>query len=158
MKSTLPILISIVALTGTVKAQSISPQLWTTAGTANSTSGYMLSYSIGEPLIETYANSDFVITQGFQQTDTILITNTMKMMSNTSRVYPNPFKDIINVETHDNAILSVINVTGETLLRTESLHKGMNQVSLSTLASGLYTIRITESNGSSQSIRIEKLK
>jgi hypothetical protein len=158
MKTKLLGLICTIAFNIDVAAQSVSPQLWTTAGTANATAGFLLSYSVGEPMVETYPSTDFIITQGFQQADTLIITNTMRTERIYSKVYPNPFKDMINVEIHDNATVSIVNATGETLVRTELAHKGVNQIPLSGLASGLYTLRLTEINGSSQSIRIEKLK
>jgi hypothetical protein len=68
--------------------------------------------------------------------------------------YPVPVKDLLNLDiklvSSVNALTEIYNFTGQKVIsKTLNLLKGENLVNLdlSSLASGLYNIRITSSNG-----------
>lgn len=66
MKITL--IISIFGLFGSsVFAQSLAPWVVSTAGGSGDGTDFKLSWTLGEPAIETFSNSQFILTEGFQQ-------------------------------------------------------------------------------------------
>jgi hypothetical protein len=71
-------------------------------------------------------------------------------------VYPNPAKDKINIEAYfsDQALsASIYDLDGRTVLAT-ALVNGTNTISLSSITTGVYVLKITDGNGLS---RISKL-
>lgn len=57
-----------------------------------------ISFTIGEPIIETLGNEDHDLTQGFQQASRELTTDYNEMDYIWINVYPNPTTDFINIE------------------------------------------------------------
>jgi Leucine-rich repeat (LRR) protein len=68
-------------------------------------------------------------------------------------VYPNPAKDILNVETNGSATFSLINQSGKILLTTNINGKGI--INISGIAAGLYYLKIN-SNGNVQKVIIAR--
>ena len=67
-------------------------------------------------------------------------------------VYPNPAKDKLNIEAYftDQALNAVIyDMTGRPVAET-SLNNGINTVNLSGMSTGVYVLKITDSNGTSR--------
>ena len=59
--------------------------------------------------------------------------------ANSFRVYPNPAKDILHVETNGSATFSLINQSGKILLTTNINGKGV--INISGITSGLYYLK-----------------
>jgi hypothetical protein len=157
MKKLFVVLTCLAGSVSLIKAQTIFPALLSTAGTANATAGFMLSYSIGEPITETYSGADFILTQGFQQADTIIVTKVNSLISATSSVYPNPFKESIAIQLSFEGAATIMNATGQIIMMIDHLEKGVNHINTYQLANGLYTIYISDQSGRFESVRIEKL-
>ncbi|MDR1793491.1 MAG: T9SS type A sorting domain-containing protein [Bacteroidales bacterium] len=68
-------------------------------------------------------------------------------------VYPNPANDILTIELAENANVSVFNVTGQQVL-TNALSAGTNRLDVSTLAEGLYFMKIQ----SGSAIKTQKIQ
>jgi len=70
------------------------------------------------------------------------------------QVYPNPFLDVLNIESHEQAVISVRNLNGQ-LIHNLSIEAGNFQIDASEWASGLYLIEIN-SSGASKSFKYIK--
>jgi len=57
-----------------------------------------ISFTIGEPIIETLGNEDHDLTQGFQQASRDITTDYNEMEFTSINVFPNPTTDYINIE------------------------------------------------------------
>jgi len=71
---------------------------------------------------------------------------------NDINIYPNPTNDKLNVEIQEKATLEIINTQGQ-IVYTKSLTEKQNNLDLSNLVSGVYTLRIKTDRG----IAIRKL-
>ncbi len=64
----------------------------------------------------------------------------------TIQMFPNPATDLINITVDDSGVIEVINING-TVVLTQSVQKGNNQVGLEQLAVGVYIVKYhTESS------------
>ncbi len=73
-------------------------------------------------------------------------------VENTTKVYPNPVQDILNVElsSTEDALISIFNLNGQ-LLREMTTNEPITKVNFSELEAGIYIVRIT--NSRSQSVQ-----
>jgi len=74
------------------------------------------------------------------------------ILNESIKVYPNPSSDIINIDIEEEATLEIINTKGQ-IVDTKSLTEKVNNLDLSNLVSGVYTLRIKTDRG----IAIRKL-
>ena len=57
-----------------------------------------ISFTIGEPIIETLGNEDHILTQGFQQSSRDITTGNNELEYLSINIYPNPTTDYVTVE------------------------------------------------------------
>lgn len=82
-----------------VQAQTLSPELIASAGAHAVNTSTQLSWSLGEPLIETVSGSALQLTQGFHQTYFTTTALDDPAPGFLLRVYPNPTAGQLNIET-----------------------------------------------------------
>jgi hypothetical protein len=71
-------------------------------------------------------------------------------------IWPNPVSNAFNIlAKENNANVHVVNVAGH-VVKTIRLKSGVNQVDVSNLAKGIYTVRYTIENGTSKMLRMIK--
>ena len=140
----------------------IERQVLATGGNTFYGQDMQLDFTIGQIDFETLAQNNFILTQGFQQPN-IIITNTSvdeKQIKNIS-VYPNPFNDVITLETsetHNNLIFELINLKGQKILKGELLaNEKTTTINSSDLNSGVYFLNIIDKNNISKQYKIVKL-
>lgn len=92
-------------------AQSIDIEVISASGNDGSSSAHQLSWTIGEPIIETHTGSTNVITQGFHQTN-LLVTDITEVtpLSLALLIYPNPVVNQLNlsIENPENIPLNYV--------------------------------------------------
>ena len=90
------LLILLIALCATfLQAQEVV----TTAGSYGETSSGSLSWTVGEPVIETITDGTNTLTQGFQQSKlTVTAINDLKFPGIELSVYPNPTNSFLFIE------------------------------------------------------------
>ena len=121
-----------------------------------------VSYSVGQIFYETQTSATGKITPGVQQPYEIftLATNENVVQSNIS-VYPNPVKDFLTVDFNseklDNSSYQLFDVTGK-VINQGNLKSVKSQISASSLTSGIYLLRITNSGKVVKSFKIIKNK
>jgi Secretion system C-terminal sorting domain len=73
-------------------------------------------------------------------------------ISSTFKIYPNPAKNIVNIDFQDveNATVAVSDINGRVLF-TQKLNSASNNVNIENLASGIYLFKVSSSIGSATS-------
>jgi hypothetical protein len=149
------------------QAQSLSPQVIASAGDYYDNGTISLSWTLGEPAVETYTSANLILTQGFQQPEllTVGIKNTKKenLFAN---LYPNPtFKTIkLDLKYSNSSTLNVqlMNTLGQ-IIKTENFDVVKNQLNnyqldLDGLSAGMYQIRLTDNGKLVETYKIQKLE
>lgn len=139
-------------ISGLGKSQIIAPEVISPGGDFFTATTFTNSYTVGEiSIIETYTGSNFILTQGFQQPDSIFLTsNPISFASNlVFQLYPNPAGEQVNlfVKTDYSGefeIQMLDILSQQMILRKIVCIKGVNTFSfdISSLANGIYFMNI----------------
>jgi len=129
---------------GWVQAQSLSPEVIASAGNHFSGTHAQMSWTLGEAVIETYSAQ---LTQGFHQTNLIIVGVDDPVADFPVRVYPNPTSGWVSIEAQPSApafSVELSNAQGRILLsRTATGPQGLpHTLDLSGYAPGLYLLRL----------------
>ncbi len=119
-----------------VSGQQLSPEVISSAGDYFVGSNVTLSWTIGEAVIETFTDTNCILTQGFQQPFIPPIAGIKKLEDKNLKikVFPNPASDFLNVRfiaTEEiDLIIELIDLNGKVLLNekvvTDQLIKQIN--------------------------------
>jgi len=136
-------------------------------GNYSSNANMSLSYTIGEPVIETKSASSLVLTQGFQQSKTDTIVGIVEQgTAMRIKAYPNPTPDVvvleINTDEQRDFRLDVYDVQGEKQAipnKELSVNGSMKkELDFGDLAAGNYFIRLRSGEGQTvQTIKVQKI-
>lgn len=113
--------------------------------------GISLSWTLGEPVSETYSSGDNFLTQGFHQGQFILVYIGEKEEPATEvTVYPNPFANVLNIrfkegQPTDQTLYQIFDLNGKSVL-TGRLNNPENQISLGRLANAQYLLVIIDTS------------
>lgn len=162
------IFLGIFLLTGSLlNAQVISHKVITNGGSFVSNGGYHLASTIGEVSVNSYHNSGYFITQGFQQPSMLYEADPSSPDDGTIvSVYPNPVEnDLIfelNVDGITEFIFEVYTFTGISLYvrRLSQLPGGTNYftIDFSGFSRGIYMVHVySQERIISRVFKIEKL-
>ncbi len=78
-----------------------------------------------------------------------------RIVNNNITIYPNPVKDLLHIESKEDASCKLMTVVG-TVLQQGTLNTGGNSISLKTIPVGMYIVEITGSKGNKTITRIVK--
>ena len=141
------IVLSVLAITslGFVNAQSISKQVFATAGNSLSNANHILTSTIGESMVGKIQNTT-IISQGFLATASI--DNTLSiddlLLSDTLKVYPNPVTENLHIDftnVFGEVKISIYSTSGQ-LVRTKVLKSQNNKLNIKELQHGLYLMNL----------------
>jgi len=124
----------------------ISQSLFGSTGGVETTESYLVSYSFGEPISSTVGNSEFILTQGFQQPDDIVI-RVNEYESLGISIYPNPTSGKVKLElttVSPELRAKIHDVNGKLVLLINSFDSDIQTIDLSKYSDGIYTISILE--------------
>lgn len=162
MKHTLLTATAIISCALCLNAQSISPDVIASAGDYFSNTSGSVSWTLGEPMGETYTSTNNIVTQGFQQPwdfGTFVYNETPV----NAEVYPNPTADVVTLQFGDDAsglyVIEVYNTLGQQLSSAQytASPSGKTSVSLKDFADGIYFITVKKIDGTETStFRITK--
>jgi hypothetical protein len=144
-----------------MNGQSLTPFVIGSAGAAFESPNGILAWTIGEPLSATYRTQNF-LTQGFHQPTTIVVTGVHVEEEAGVIIYPNPVRDILNVQASQGASYQVemCDMQGQRLVSERATLDDLNRVhriDVRELPVALYILRITNSlSGEVFSHKIEK--
>ena len=151
-------------------AQSITPQVLSSGGGDNSNTNVGLSWTVGEPVIQTAVGASASVTQGFHQIHFEIISiEEHRELGYEVSVYPNPSTDIINIRlkfigkgstpsgTKFNVVLT--DNSGKILISNKLKNKLEHSIPMDKYSSGQYYLKITTADGGLlKSAQITKLK
>lgn len=137
-----------------LSGQSISSSLIGSNGDYVQSGNISLSWSVGEPVIQTALSSNYILTQGFQQPLAGLstIVESEKWDDILIKLYPNPTENLswleIQGEISGSMDISLISALGMSVKASLSFQNGNGpvKIDLSTLSSGVYFIRISHAD------------
>ena len=141
MKTMLFILILSISMIG-ISAQSLSPSVIALAGgLEKSPTGMTLSWTIGEPIIETLQTENSSLTQGFQQPNLQASTGFEDASFDYSlRTFPNPASTELIMETDFPKSMQFRIVDMQGKLVEEGSWSTKHQLNVSQLPSGVYAL------------------
>ena len=130
--------------------QSASPEVISTAGDHFEAANISLSWTVGEPVIETYDSGSNELTQGFHQTN-LLVTSVADLDEDVLiRVFPNPTSGEVNIEytgLDDDLTVSLFDASGKRILvRYIFDQTNSTEIDLSNFASGGYFLHVQNAN------------
>ncbi len=138
---------------------SPAQEVVSSAGKTSSVSGYAVSWTLGEPVIQTWSSGNTKVTQGFHQsrltvTPASIIANDLEI-----KVYPNPAGQFVNIhysKLPDKSRYTLYNLAGERLNEGE-IRETITRVNLQNQASGSYLLKLTDGKSNAiQSFKIVK--
>ena len=132
-------------------AQSMSPQLLSSSGYHQAEGEYSMTWSLGEMVIHTVTSGDggHKLTQGFQQPDDVLLISTTTVESDYQlSVFPNPTTHMLTLQTDATTSLHIhlFDAVGR-LLMHDVMNNPQHELDVSSLASGTYFLRLSDTNG-----------
>jgi hypothetical protein len=96
--------------------------------------------------LESTHNGDYGMnTPAYFCLDNLTYTNTLSTENNIKKsfsLYPNPAKDIVTIETNENSSISVFDLSGKKVFEKTNC-SGFEQINISNLISGIYSVQIT---------------
>lgn len=136
-------------------AQSLTPDIITTAGDFNYGNSFTLSWTLGEPMIETYVSNNVQLSQGFQQTFLgINATNPVPGIYD-SFLAPVPASDIIQLNLSEKvqlpANIEIFNYCGRKILSQE-METRITPIDIDNFETGFYLMHIRGNNNSNNGL------
>ena len=136
-----------------------SQEVISSAGHYDETSGAQVSWTIGEPAIETIISEGNILTQGFQQTK-MVITAVISYNENIQVfIYPNPTDDLVNIDIFglqfSETKVGVYTMEGK-LLKQQYLITSTSVLNIHGLASGSYLLKVTDKNNPIKTFKLVK--
>jgi hypothetical protein len=136
--------------------QSIDRDVVSTSGGYANNSDLSVSWTIGEPVTETFASNNFVLYQGFQQGEYIVEvpeSNENGINDIYIDVYPNPAGDFLVVDFKDpdksNFTLNLYSLNGKKIFSKKADPFSKNKyINLSEYQSGTYILKVINKQGS----------
>jgi hypothetical protein len=138
------------------QAQSLDRQVIGSAGGYEEQGGYSLSFTVGEPVVETAITGTLVLTQGFQQPDDVTVgINDVVKINMDYFIFPNPTVNQLTVQLSADKIvevsISLHDMLGRELtdLNRKVLVDGVTnqQYDLTNLAAANYMLILSDKDG-----------
>jgi len=151
-------LICMVSVT-TGYSQTIEKKVIASAGKEFKNSSCQMSWTLGEPVIQTLSTESVSLNQGFHQ-GSLKITSVFTSESNVQiSVYPNPavHKVFISLnKVHQKTAFEIYNLHGEQM-KKGTLENIRTEVDVSSMPDGTYILNILNSNRLARSYRLVKM-
>jgi hypothetical protein len=135
---------------------SLRPEVFATAGDHFATGSAQISWTLGEPVIETYApaGGSAQLNQGFHQTNLSIVAADDPLATLQVRVYPNPTSSWIRFEAHSDAPafgITLSDAQGRILLSqaATALQDQPHTLDLSDYSPGVYLLHLFSQDGKS---------
>jgi len=131
-----------------------------TAGSYGETTSGSLSWTIGEPVIETITDGTNTLTQGFQQSKlTVTAINDLKVSGIELSVYPNPTNSFLSIEVktdkQKDLLLSLFDLNGRLILQ-KKMAGNKQTIKMQNYKPGTYILKVTEANKEIRTYQIVK--
>lgn len=161
MKKVIPFLFTFL-LASVVYGQSITRDVVSTAGDYFVGESGSLSWTLGEPIIETFSSDDVILTQGFQQAYyQVVAVKDLDTDTYDVRLFPVPARDFINIEITSNTeptnlFLQLFDVMGNIVYeKTIENSTFLEKVFLTGYQTNMFFLKVT--NASNQQVKTFKI-
>jgi len=153
----LTLVIFCIAIANSGLGQSITRELISSTGDYFSNNDYSISWSLGEPLTETYSSGDYTLSQGFHQGDYLVIPPSKikeEFKGIKIQVFPNPVSDYMIIDFKDvgknNFYTIKLFTSNGKLVLTQEVTPYLNhkRINLSEINSGIYILKVIINNQS----------
>jgi hypothetical protein len=135
-----------------LKAQTVAPEVFATAGTYFSSASHSLAWTIGEPFSETYSSTNNFLTQGFHQPQADGIGVEEHLSPSSIIAYPNPLIDDLNLyfgKTEGDFLVSIYDFSGKLVfsetIEASHLPGKSYRISFSRFSAGPYHLQLINS-------------
>ncbi len=141
-------------------AQSLSPQVISSAGTSFINGASQLDWTLGETVTSVLSNSGGILSQGFHQPN-LLVTAIDNVTTNYSiTIFPNPTVDFLQIQIqnllNEVIIVDLYNVQGK-LLQTQQINSTADlKINLGDYSAGTYTLSLKDHSEKNKSYQIIK--
>ncbi|MES2286984.1 MAG: T9SS type A sorting domain-containing protein [Bacteroidota bacterium] len=142
-------------------AQSLSPQIISSAGNSFTNGSNQLDWTLGEPTTSTLNDGTNILTQGFHQSNLNITSVDNFDDTYALTIFPNPAIDLIQIQfekANENNLIELYSTEGKLLLTQSSNYKTLCQIDMSMYDIGTYLIKINNKNTKGRSYRVVKLK
>lgn len=147
------VLILICFFGGSSFGQSISSYVVASAGESVEADGVSISWTLGDIAIETFATSDIILTQGFQQ-GYFEVTSVGEPLSDNFelKIFPNPATEYVMVELQSdeikNALIQIYDMNGRLVYNEKiTVLEGSSKIELTNLNSSQYILKLSAVTG-----------
>ncbi|MBK8968907.1 MAG: T9SS type A sorting domain-containing protein [Lewinellaceae bacterium] len=127
-------------------AQSLSPEVVASSGEHYATGTAQMSWTLGEAVIETYATSGAVLTQGFHQTQLMVVAVNNPAAAFRVSVFPNPTAGMVSIEAPETVELTSLSLSdagGRVVTLRQTLpQQAQHSLDLSGFPAGTYYLRL----------------
>lgn len=146
---------------GWLHSQSLAPEVIASAGEHFATANAQLSWTVGEPVIETYTGSTAQLTQGFHQTNLTVVAVNDPTAAFQVSVFPNPTAGTVSIEAGEPGVLtalSLFDAGGRLLALRQSLPQHtQHTLDLSGYPAGTYYLQLqAKGQNATQTFKIIK--
>jgi len=143
---------------GTINAQ----ELISTAGNSHSNTNGSISYTIGEPVIETFAGANNILTQGFQQSNLVVTAiDELPGLDFEISAFPNPATEIVKLRIGKESAIGMqymlYDMNGNLLMKNR-LEGTETKIPFSDLSAAEYILIVSNQDKELKSFRIVKIK
>ncbi len=129
-----------------VSQSSRAQQVVASTGNTSAVAGYILDWTLGEPVIETFTGTSVILTQGMHQTN-LVVTGLHDLISPglEVKVYPNPVGDFLRIEVlqngNDDFHFELSDITGCRILLKE-MRSESEEIDMSSYVPGTYLLHV----------------
>ena len=132
----------------------------TTAGSYGETTSGSLSWTVGEPVIETITNGTNTLSQGFQQSKlAVTAINDLKFPGIELSVYPNPTNNYLTIEVKTDKqrdlLLSLFDINGKLILQ-KKMAGNKQTIKMQNYKPATYILKVSEANKEIRTYQIVK--
>jgi hypothetical protein len=143
-----------------ITTASMGQEVISSAGDFHSAGGHSVSWTIGEPVIDTWTAGGTVITQGFQQPilDIVSVYEHPELSFDIS-AFPNPTSDFLNLVVtngdYEKLSYQLFDLTGK-LLDSRQVVSEHTEIMFAHLPAAMYYVRVVHSNQEMKTFKIMK--
>ena len=153
-------LLAILVLTASVSVKAQQLEVVATSGDFYVNSSGSLSWTLGEVAIETLSETNFILTQGFQQSKlTVTAINDLQTSGIELSVYPNPTDNFLFIEVKtDNQRdlqINLFDLNGKLIL-LKKITGSRQTVHMQNYTPDIYILKVTEGNKEIRTYQIVK--
>ncbi|MCP4178690.1 MAG: T9SS type A sorting domain-containing protein [bacterium] len=145
-------------LTTHLVGQNTSSELISSSGESFKNTTYQLDWSVGDNITASHSLEDYVITQGFHQTNSVIAEEKqLPDIITDMSVYPNPTSDLLVLKTplSENYLCEITDIKGNYILK-EKITEPIKEMHFNNYADGIYFLTVKHGRNVLKTFKIIK--